>query len=134
MSNVMGTNTASDPGKNKIIGIGVVSIIAIIAIVIIYQIFSSFISFPLQGKWYYGDSAGTYSLEHAWVFEDGAYKEVEGNNVLTGTYKVLDRGTEGKVEITSNAQVTEYTYVVKDGLAELTKNGQGRIVYLKKAD
>lgn len=124
--------TPNTAGNQKI-KYGIIAVVAIIAVLIIYQIFSSVIRFPLEGKWYMGEGSGTYSLNHTWSFKDGSFQDIQGTNSKTGTYEVVDRGDEGKIEITSNNQVKTYDYVVKDDIATLTVNGQGSIIELKKA-
>jgi|GEM_PF-2365645 len=139
MLNVMNTNVPGEPAssKNKMIGMGVVSVVAIIAVVIVYQFFSSTFSFPLEGKWLYGNGGGSYSTTHTLMFKsDGTFQEARDNNSDTGTYKVLKKGAEGKVQITTNTEITEYKYAVKGDLATLTKitsSGQGTSLQLKKA-
>jgi len=139
MLNVMNANIPGETAtsKNKMIGIGVVSVVVIIAAIFIYQFASSNFSFPLEGKWLYGNSGGSYSTTHSVVFKsDGTFQETRENNSDTGTYKVLKKGAEGKVQITVNSEVTEYDYAVKGDLATLTKitsSGQGSNIQLKKA-
>jgi len=139
MLDIMNTNVPSEPAKskNKMIGIGVVGVIAIVAAVLIYQFFASTFSFPLEGKWLYGNSGGSYSTTHTVVFKsDGTFQEARDNNSDMGTYTVLKKGAEGKLQIKVNSEVSEYDYAVKGDLATLTKitsSGQGTNIQLKKA-
>lgn len=139
MLNVMNTNMPSEPAHNKfkMIVIGLVSVVAIIAAVLIFQFFSSMFSFPLEGKWLFGDYNGSYSTIHTCAFTgDGAFQETDGNISTMGTYNVLERGSKGKVQITANSGVTEYAYAVNGDLATLTNitgpDGHGTNLQLKK--
>ena len=123
MLNVMNTDVSSQPASNKYktMVIGLVSIVVITAAVLIYQFFSSMFSFPLEGKWLYGNYNGSYSTNHTCVFKsNGDFQESDGIVSNMGTYKVLKKGPEGKVQITGNSEVTEYDYAVNGDLATLT--------------
>lgn len=129
----------SEPAHNKykMIVIGSVSVVAIIAAVLIFQFLSSMFSFPLEGKWLFGDYNGSYSTIHTCTFtEDGIFQEADGNISTMGTYSVLKRGSKGKVQITVNTGVTEYAYAVSGDLAILTNitgpDGHGTNLQLKK--
>jgi len=139
MLNVVNSNIPSEPAssKNKMIGIGVVSVVVIVAAIFVYQFASSNFSFPLEGKWLLGSGGGSYSTTHTWTFKsDGVFQETDGERSEMGTYKVLKKGAEGKVEITNKSEVTQYDYAVKGDMVTLTKitsSGQGTNIQLKKA-
>lgn len=129
----------SDKGNMKKAGIVIGGIVAVVLAVFVYKFVITSFGNPLIGKWLHQSGEGSYSTtEYVKFTDEGKVQFFSGTHVESGTYKLIEKGNPGRVELSDGNQLIVYNYSIKDGILNLetvaSDQGYSENLQFKKAD